>query len=150
MPEAAGFAEQTVGEVHLFDIGPFEEIEHDMSGMFAEPAVGFPLRLVVELVAGGLVRERPVARAILQHVRRLVPGQRRFKEQDRPLVHAPRAVVMVVPTTACWRAKPSSPGLSGLTSSSISTPKSSRTRRSTLARSSKATSGSAPQSETMM
>ena len=56
-----------------------------MSGMFAELPVGFPLRLIVELIAGALVRERPVARAILQHVRRLIPGQRRLEIQDRPL-----------------------------------------------------------------
>ncbi len=94
MPQAAGVAEQTVGQVHLFAIGLFEEIEHDTSGMLAEPAVGFPLRLVVELVPGALVRERPIAHAILQHVGRLIPRQRRFEEKDRPLVHAPWAVVM--------------------------------------------------------
>ena len=55
---------------------PFEEPKDRAQRVLAEPSIGFPLGLVVELIAGALVRKLRIAGAILSHVARLIAGQR--------------------------------------------------------------------------
>src|SRR4051794_38842839 len=54
-------------------IDPPEQLAPDV---LAEGAVALPLRLVEELIDGGLLGKGPMLLAVLEHVERLVPRQR--------------------------------------------------------------------------
>src|SRR5437773_5391286 len=87
-------AKKLVDWITRFGTGLIEESEHASSSMFAKPAIGFPLRFVIELVAGGFMGEGPVACAVLQDIGRFIAGQRWLEENDRSLVHPGYPIVM--------------------------------------------------------
>ena len=54
--------------------------------MFAEPSIRFPLRFVIKLIAGGLVRKSGIAGPILRDIAGLIPGEHRFEVDQNGIV----------------------------------------------------------------
>jgi hypothetical protein len=70
--------EQPSDVVHRRAIVVLEAAERTLADVHAEPPVGFELALVEPLIGGGLVRELRHAQPVLEHVVRLVAGDRGF------------------------------------------------------------------------
>ena len=87
-------AKKLVHRITSFRTGLIKESENASSSMFAKPAIRFPLRFVVELIARRLMGEGTVARAVLQDIREVHRRQCWLEEDNRSLVHPDDPVVM--------------------------------------------------------